>query len=89
MPSLPRAEDLLGPLPASGWAVWNHPRVAHVHGRHELRSLDLATNKSPPQKVMCCCTHCGATWQTLCDTGRVREHISRFAFIHSACRPKQ
>lgn len=79
MPPQSRADQLLGPLP-TGWTVWNHPRVAHVHGRYE-------TSK-PPQNVRMCCAHCGATWQVSCDSGRVREHISRFAFVHVECKPK-
>lgn len=65
------------------WEQWNPPNVPHVKGTFTQRTIDPDTKLPEEQTVRARCEQCGATWQTRCSSGRVREHIQRFALVHA------
>lgn len=63
---------------------WRPPHAPHVVGRYGPRLVDEETGMPEAQTVRCVCEYpgCGATWQTQCASGRVREHVQRFGTVH-------
>jgi hypothetical protein len=64
------------------WEVWAPTWAPLVYGRYTKRVFDSATGQPEEQQVEMMCRHCGAVWQAKCLTGRVRDHINRFAVSH-------
>lgn len=64
------------------WIDWAPHWAPTVKGRYTQRVWDAEDRVFEPQKVEGRCTACGDTFQRPCDSGRVREHISRFAAMH-------
>jgi len=62
------------------WSEWIPPNAPHVIGKYSDRTY--GPNGPDPQKVKVDCRTCGEHWETDCDSGRVKEHISRFASQH-------
>ena len=64
------------------WIFWSPPWAPHVQGRYEMRRYDAELKRFEPQLVVAVCTNCGHDWRASCESGLVRDHISRFAAIH-------
>lgn len=60
---------------------WSPPFALHVVGEYDRRTFD-EDGLPEPQKVVMDCKRCGAHWETMCSTGQVRAHISRFGMVH-------
>jgi hypothetical protein len=54
----------------------------HVKGRYSAVELD-PEGKREPQRVVARCEVCGAEYRNVCMQGMPRQHISRFAQVHS------
>lgn len=72
------------------WIQWSPKWAPHVKGRYTKRERDPANGMCEPQHVHMVCAHrgeggklCGASWQTICASGQVRNHINRFAKQHT------
>lgn len=63
------------------------PHAPHVLGRYGLPTIDPETRMPEPVRVECVCERCGARWQTLCASGRTREHVMRFGSVHLHADP--
>jgi hypothetical protein len=64
------------------WEVWAPSWAPLVEGRYTKRTFDPDTGKPEEQRVEMACKECGAVWQVKCASGRVRDHIKRFAVSH-------
>jgi hypothetical protein len=60
---------------------WSPPFAPHVSGTWTPRTWD-SYGHPEPQAVKCRCSICGEEWQTVCSSGLVREHVSRFGVVH-------
>jgi hypothetical protein len=61
---------------APDWiSAWYEPRVRGSDGLPE------------PQKFGCRCSRCGAEWNGECMSGKVRNHIQKFAKVHMTLHP--
>lgn len=60
------------------------PRWApHVKGRYSLRVLDPETHEPEEQRVEARCDLCGDRYKNVCRQGMPRNHILKFAAVHS------
>lgn len=49
---------------------------------HEPRKSDPETGQVVPMRFQARCSLCGETVQGVCDSGRVREKIDKWAVMH-------
>lgn len=61
---------------------WTPPFAPHVTGMHEPRTFDPTTRTFDPQRLRVQCSTCGDTFDGVCDSGRVRHKISKWAVMH-------
>jgi hypothetical protein len=54
----------------------------HVVGTYGARVWDAEIGRYEEQRIDMTCEECGAAMRRTCDSGRVREHIARFAIQH-------
>lgn len=54
----------------------------HVGAVHDVRRHDPATGEVEPAKFKATCEHCHETVDGVCDSGRVREKIGKWAILH-------
>ena len=54
----------------------------HVQGEHDARTNDAETGKVNPMRWATLCTVCKEQGRGLCDSGRVREKIDKWAILH-------
>lgn len=66
------------------WRSYSPHFAPHVKGKYERRRHDAETGMPVPQAIKMECTFpdCGTKWATVCSTGQVRTHITRFAARH-------
>lgn len=60
---------------------WSPDWCKHVSGKWTARVVD-EDGLPEPQKVHVACSQCGAEYNTVCSTGSVKTHITRFAYVH-------
>lgn len=53
-----------------------------VKGEHDPRQNDPETGKVVPMRFTASCTSCGERVEGVCDSGRVREKIDKWAILH-------
>ena len=65
------------------WKDWTPEHAKHVIGRWTTRTFD-DSGMPEEQRVECVCSWpgCGAVWKGSCSSGRVKEHVARFAHVH-------
>jgi len=69
-------------VPDETWIEWSPRHALHVKGRYTPRVYDPVLLTYDEQKVEAECEMCGETWEGRCDSGRVREKITKFAAMH-------
>jgi hypothetical protein len=75
--------------PEQKWLEWTPPWVGpHVKAKYTPREAD-EQGQPEPQTILMECTYiapdgkpCGGRWKTMCSTGSVRVHITRFSSAH-------
>jgi putative heme iron utilization protein len=65
------------------WIEWRPTWADHILGKYTERVADEETGLPEAQRVVVECTQCKAIWKTWCSSGSVRQHIQRFAFLHT------
>jgi len=73
----------------SAWEPWSPAYAPHVLGRYTVREFDPETGLAEEQQVEATCSRCHATFQRRCASGLVRDHIARFALVHTHRDPLQ
>lgn len=69
------------------WIEWRPDFAPHVLGRYTRREYDETTRTFEAQKVKIDCESCGDHFETMCESGNVRAHVSRFAQQHTHVDP--
>jgi hypothetical protein len=62
------------------WEAWNPVFAPLVRGKYTPRVWD--GERYEPQQVEATCEGCNEELTTVCDSGRVREKISKWAVMH-------
>lgn len=61
---------------------WNPHFAPAVTGMHEPRAFDPTTRTFDPQRFRVVCVSCGDTFEGVCDSGRIRQKIDKWAVMH-------
>lgn len=61
---------------------YSPPFAPLVKGEHESRKHDPETGAVLPLKWSARCAGCGESIEAVCDSGRVRERIAKWAVLH-------
>lgn len=61
---------------------YSPPFAPLVGAVHDVRKHDPATGKVEPMRFHVACSSCGDTYVGVCDSGRVREKINKWALMH-------
>lgn len=64
------------------WISWRPDWAPWIDGRYTEREV-RPDGLPEEQRVEMFCTQCKATWKIGCTSGSVRQHISKFAFVHT------
>jgi hypothetical protein len=62
---------------------WAPQWAPHVVGTHPAVERDPDTGQPEPVVVKMRCGRCNAYFQTTCNSGATRQHITRFAIQHA------
>jgi hypothetical protein len=68
------------PVPRVDWVPSFAP--AHIHGWYDERQYDAEDGLPETQAWGATCDVCRHEHKGQCDSGRVRQHIQRFALVH-------
>jgi hypothetical protein len=68
--------------PASGRLTYAAPFAPHVTGCYAERRYDHAERRYVEQVVALHCSHCGAEARWVCQSGRARDKVLKFALSH-------
>lgn len=68
------------------WISWRPEWASHIDGRYTEREVS-EDGLPEEQRVEAKCNTCGAEWKIGCTSGSVRQHIQKFAFIHTHTDP--
>lgn len=69
------------------WEPYDPSFAPHVKGRYTARVFDQELGMYEEQIVEAVCETCKATFRRACSSGLVRQHITRFASVHTHTDP--
>jgi hypothetical protein len=61
---------------------YSPPFAPLVGAVHDVRRNDPVTGQVEPMKFRVTCQGCSETYDGVCDTGRVRERVNKWAILH-------